>query len=63
MIWKAARHMIVTEILTWAIFLVIAAVLTKIALQFFSSPTVSVLLVVLWFAVFVWVYRKRYKHF
>jgi len=50
MIRNAVRHMVVTEIVTWAIIRVVAAVRTIIALHFFSSATVSVLLVVLWFA-------------
>jgi hypothetical protein len=62
MIWKAVRHMVVTEILTWAVFLLVAAVFGAVAMHFFSSGTISVIVVVLWFSLFLWIYRKRYGH-
>jgi len=62
MIWRAVRHMLATEILTWFAFLAIGGALSAIAVDFLSANTVSVALAVLWCGLFVAIYRLRYKH-
>ena len=60
MIWKSVRHITFAEITTWIQFMLVAAVLGSLGLRF-ASEQVSAILVVLWFALFLVIYRIRYK--
>jgi hypothetical protein len=60
MIWKSVRHILFTELATWVLFLLMAAVMGSLGLRF-GSERVSAVLIVVWFGLFLAVYRIRYK--
>ena len=60
MIWNSVRHMLLAETATWIIFLLVAAILGSLGRRF-GSERVSAILLLVWFGIFVTVYRLRYK--
>ena len=52
--------MLLAETATWIIFLLVAAILGSLGLRF-GSERVSAILLLVWFGIFVTVYRLRYK--
>jgi hypothetical protein len=60
MIWRSVRHILFTEVITWIVFFLVAAILGSLGLRF-GSERVSAILLVVWFGSFLAVYRLRYN--
>lgn len=60
MIWSSLKHVTFAEIAAWILFLLVTAALGSLGARF-ASEQVSVTLVVIWFVLFLVVYRVRYK--
>ena len=60
MILRAVRHIFLAEFLAWVFFLLGGLLLGAVGAHF-GSRRVSEILVLTWFALFLWMYRVLYK--
>ncbi|HET9319514.1 MAG TPA: hypothetical protein VFO27_07055 [Bryobacteraceae bacterium] len=60
MIWNAVKHVTFAEMAAWIFFLLVTAALGSLGASF-ASEQISVTLMVIWFVLFLVVYRVRYK--
>ncbi len=59
MIWKAVRHILAVEVATWTIFGLVLVILGTLGVR--SSSAIFAGLAALWIALFLTIYRIRYK--
>lgn len=60
MIWNSLKHVTFAEIAAWILFLLVTTALCSLGVRF-ASEQAAVALVVVWFVLFLVVYRVRYK--
>ena len=56
MIWRGLRNYFLAEFFAWIAFLLLGLTLGLLGARS-NSPSVSQILIIVWFALFVWIYR------